>query len=497
MPILPTPSLRTVVNKVLRRVSSSTSGNPTFSQAYLSKPHSQTVDIGFFKSKETSQCWHLANYQQHKLHYALKALGYLPDPLLEQLIHYLDGPTTKQYEHANAHLRLIIAVNSKLKRPLQLELLDRLRQRFAVDAVAMQSPKVWQQPTLYTPVAHNFSPKLNAKLSAKLSAKFSYKSDTEIINKIAAKINFVINKATVSWDDKTIANADGGAMGIRCYQALTDHQSPAQNLEKIVMLFFHGGGFCIGDINTHHEFCHAVCAQTGWAVVSVDYRLAPEHPAPTALRDCIAAYTWLASHCQMLGADPTRIVLVGDSAGGCLSTLVAQQVATPNKSSWLDIGLEGQATFNQLQNLPRPLAQMPLYPVTDIEIEYPSWTLYGKGLLLDHDDIVVFDAAYVQYSKLSRQHSLISPMLGDNREVCPTYIVAAELDILRDEAFAYAEQLQHYGIDVSTYLVLGAPHGFIHFMSVHQGLGQETLYIIKSFAQFISEVLSSEAKLAA
>ena len=485
MPILPIPSLHTVVNKMRRRASPATFSKSVAPQIYLPKSYSETADIGFFKSKDASHCKYLAAYQQHKLHYVLKALGYLPDPLLEQLVHYLDGPSTKQYEHANAHLRLIIAVNSKLKRPLQLELLDRLRQRFAVDAVAMQSPKVWQQATPNVSAADKFSSTLNFKLSPKM------------INKIVSKISLRLDTPTVSWDNKTIANADGEAMKIRCYQAIADHPSQQQNPDKTVMLFFHGGGFCIGDINTHHEFCHAVCAQTGWAVVSVDYRLAPEHPAPTALQDCIAAYAWLASHCQTLGSDPTRIVLAGDSAGGCLATLVAQQVATPNKASWLDIGLEGQKTFNQLQNLPQPLAQLPLYPVTDIEIEYPSWTLYGKGLLLDHDDIVVFDAAYVQNSKLSRQHSLISPMLGDNRKVCPTYIVAAELDILRDEAFAYAEQLQHYGIEVSTHLVLGAPHGFIHFMSVHQELGQETLYIIKNFAQFVSQVISTEAKLAA
>ena len=225
--------------------------------------------------------------------------------------------------------------------------------------------------------------------------------------------------------------------------------------------------------------------------------MAPEYPAPTALRDCIAAYAWLASHCHVLGADPERIVLAGDSAGGCLSALVAQQVAMPTQRAWLDIGMEGQKTFDSLQNLPQPLAQLPLYPVTDIEIEYVSWTLYGKGLLLDHDDIVVFDKAYVQHSKLTRNHVLISPMLGDNRAVCPTYIIAAELDILRDEAFAYAEQLQRYGIDVSTHLVLGAPHGFIHFMSVHQRLGQDIDYILNDFARFVRQLLDADSKLAA
>jgi acetyl esterase len=93
------------------------------------------------------------------------------------------------------------------------------------------------------------------------------------------------------------------------------------------MLFFHGGGFCVGDVNTDHEFCHVVCAPTSWAVVSVDYRLAPEYPAPTAIRDCLEAYTWLTKHAHILGAASSRIVLTGDSSGSGLAAVVAQQVS--------------------------------------------------------------------------------------------------------------------------------------------------------------------------
>lgn len=485
MPILPVPSLRTLIIKMARQVNPAAFDQTSQPRGYPLQNRTSTANMGFFKIKDPSRCKHLTMYQQHKLHYALKTLGYLPDPILEHIVSYLKGPTTKQYEHANAHLRLIIAVNSKLKRPLQFELLGRLRQRFAIDAVAMQAPRVWRQVTPNHVTAYKPFHELEAVLGSKIS------------HKIAAKTGLALNAAIVKWHDKTIANADDGDMTIRCYQAIAAPKQHSQNPDKTVMLFFHGGGFCIGDINTHHEFCYAVCAQTGWAVVSVDYRLAPEHPAPTALRDCIAAYAWLASHCHVFGADPERIVLAGDSAGGCLSALVAQQVAIPSKIAWLDIGMKGQKTFDSLQNLPQPLAQLPLYPVTDIEIEYVSWTLYGKGLLLDHDDIVVFDKAYVQHSRLTRNHVLISPMLGDNRAVCPTYIIAAELDILRDEAFAYAEQLQRYGIDVASHLVLGAPHGFIHFMSVHQRLGQEIDYILKDFARFVRQLLDAGTKLAA
>ena len=413
----------------------------------------------------------ITNYQLHTLHYAIKSFGYLPAPVLESLIGYLNGPTSKQYMHVDAHLRLILAVNSKLKIPLQLIEMTELRKRFAADAVAMQSPKVWQQ--VGDKSFGNMKP-------------FAKKAESAI-----------------NWEDKTIANADDGDMTIRCYQKqMSDtgfgfRKAQSNNPDETVLLFFHGGGFCIGDLNTHHEFCHALCEQTGWPVVSVDYRLAPEHPAPTAVRDCITAYAWLVEHCETFGALPSRILLAGDSAGGGLSTLIAQQIITPDKNAWLDLGDSGQKTFDILQHLPHPMAQMPLYPVTDIETDYPSWELYGEGLLLDHADVAVFDAACLENSLLPRQHILTSPMLGDNRHVCPSYVVAAELDVLRDEAFAYASQLKNYGIAVQTHTVLGAPHGFIHFMSVHQRLGQETQHIITGFASFVREIIKTRALLSA
>ncbi|WP_058369783.1 alpha/beta hydrolase [Psychrobacter sp. ENNN9_III] len=281
-------------------------------------------------------------------------------------------------------------------------------------------------------------------------------------------------------------------MTVRCYQQHKQGNDET-NRDKTVMLFFHGGGFCIGDLDTHHEFCHTVCRQTGWPVVSVDYRLAPEHAAPTALRDCLAAYEWLTKHCHTLGALPSRIVLSGDSAGGCLAILVAQQITAPDATQWLNLGLDAEDIINKLQRLPRPLAQLPLYPVTDIEANYPSWALYGKGLLLDYNDVEVFDTAYMQHSTLTGSHPLTSPMHGHNAHMCPSYIVAAELDILRDEALVYADQLQDSRIATKTYTVLGAPHGFIHLMSIHKGVGHETTDIIDKFASFVRQLLTAKS----
>ena len=396
--------------------------------------------------------------QPHVMHYLLKGLGKLPTPALERLNHYLNASTAEQYPYTDAHLRLILAISNKLKQPLTLDKLPTLRKKFGTDAVSLQEPNVWQQ-------------KSNDK-----------------------------NVSSVSWQDKTIADADGGDMTIRCYQARSDttqqhEQSHQQNLDEVVVLFFHGGGFCIGDLDTHHEICHTLCNQTGWAVVSVDYRLAPEYTAPTALMDCLAAYNWLTEYCHTLGASPSRIVLSGDSAGGCLAALVAQQVTVPNKTQWQDLGkddLADDSFINVLQDLPRPLAQLPLYPVTDYGAEYPSWMLYGQGLLLDHEDAEVFNTAYIKHSNLPQSHPLVSVMHGDDTQICPSYIVVAELDILRDQGLAYAEQLQDNDINVQSYTVLGAPHGFIHLMSVHQGIGREIDYIINEFATFVRQIISAE-----
>ncbi len=337
----------------------------------------------------------------------------------------------------------------------------------------MQSPSVWQQPNTDNNVKSEDS---NTKENGNL----------------------------VSWQDKTIANADGGEMIIRCYHAKSSAaQSYEQNHygynndKKIVVLFFHGGGFCLGNVDTDHEFCHVVCAHTGWAIVSVDYRLAPEHPAPTAIRDCLEAYSWLAKHAHTLGASSDRIILAGDSSGGGLAALVAQQVSNATISRSFDrqkyMNTLDDFTidiFQQLENLPRPLAQLLLYPVTDIGEDYPSWKLYGQGLILDYNDIKVFHAAYLQDSSLKQPHALLSPIHGDNTQVCPSYIVAAELDILRDEALAYAKQLQDNGINVQTHTVLGAPHGFIDLMSVHRGAGRETYNIIDKFAIFVRQIIN-------
>ena len=463
-------------------------------------PSSEALITKVVKNLETTAFKH-AN-QRHLLHYIVKGLGELPTSVLEQLNHYINAPTAEQYPHADAHMRLIIGLNDKLKPPIQITQLLPLRQKFATEMVALQSPSVWQQTNTDE---HLKTDSIKNKLSNNKLSNNKLSNNKLSNNRKICNIHANKNGNTVQWQDKMIANADGGDMIIRCYQAKNNQahngdelSDDEPNADNVVLLFFHGGGFCLGDVNTDQEFCHVVCAQTGWALVSVDYRLAPKHPAPTAIRDCLEAYRWLTKHAHTLGASAARIVLMGDSSGGGLAALVAQQVsnATVGQSSAQqedshtldDVSVD---IFEQLQNLPRPLAQLLLYPITDIGTDYPSWKLYGQGLMLNYNDIAVFHAAYLQDCSLTQAHALISPMSGDNTQLCPSYIVAAELDILRDEALVYAKQLQGYGIKVQTHTVLGAPHGFNHLMSVHQGMGREMNDIINKFAVFVRQIIAT------
>lgn len=428
MPLLPIPSLHTWIDRVTRAKNRSRSA---FAPKHDHSPRR-------------------AKRQQHALHHLLKSLGHLPDPWLNKITAALD-PNATCYAHTDAHLRAILALSNHRKRPLTQAQLPKLRRKFTADVVSMQAPSVWQSP----------------------------------------KTHKMRNDAHVRWHDQSVANASGGLMTIRCYQPPQRNDDHPPEHQGTVLLYLHGGGFCMGDIDSHHEFCQRICQQTRWPVVSVDYRLAPEHPAPIGLADCLAAYVWLSQNAHQLGASAAHIVLAGDSAGGNLAIITAQQVSRPNPKLWQSIA-SAQHSFDpqfidSWQDITPPFALWPLYPVTDSASHYPSWDLYGQGLLLDHNDVEVFDRAYLQ-DQMPRNHALISPMYGDNQQMCPTYLVTAELDILRDEGLAYAEQLQKGGIEVVIQTVLGAPHGFIHLMSVHQEMGEQTRALIDTFARFVQQL---------
>lgn len=209
-------------------------------------------------------------------------------------------------------------------------------------------------------------------------------------------------------------------------------------LPTIVM--FHGGGFVIGDLDTHDLMARTLANGCEAVVVSVDYRLAPEHPWPAGVEDAIAATRWAASALDTLGGDP-RLAVAGDSAGGNLAAVVAQVMLA-----------EGITLAGQLL----------VYPVTNRHGRYPSLEENGTGYFLDLDTMVWFDKQYVGHlAEVDPTDPRLAPLYGELTGLPPAVLVVAEFDPLRDDGLAYAAALDAAGVPVEVRTFAGMIHGFI------------------------------------
>jgi acetyl esterase len=214
-----------------------------------------------------------------------------------------------------------------------------------------------------------------------------------------------------------------------------------------LLVYFHGGGFVTGDLDTHDSVCRFLCDGAGAHVLAVDYRLAPEHPFPAAVDDARAALRWASAHAESLGADPGRIGVGGDSAGGTLSAVVSQLAAR-------DGG-------------PMPVLQLLMYPVVDRSTEWPSHTLFAEEFLLTYADMQWYDLMYTGAAPEVLADPRMSPLLAkDLSGLCPAIVVTAGFDPLRDEGEAYAAALEKAGTRARLKRLDGLLHGFVNMVGV-------------------------------
>ncbi|MFZ5793288.1 MAG: alpha/beta hydrolase [Pseudomonadota bacterium] len=205
-----------------------------------------------------------------------------------------------------------------------------------------------------------------------------------------------------------------------------------------LIVFFHGGGFVIGDLDTHASFCAEVSRTLDLPVLAVDYRLAPESPWPAAPDDCEAAARWAADSPAALSRKVTGLVTCGDSAGGNLAIVVA--MALRDTPAAVPV-----------------IAQLPFYPATDTTQDYPSYSQFAEGYLLTRDSMDWFNAAY----QAEAEHIRASPLKGDLTGMPPAVVVTASLDPIRDQGRAYAAALARAGVAVVYREAVGNIHGFI------------------------------------
>lgn len=232
-----------------------------------------------------------------------------------------------------------------------------------------------------------------------------------------------------------------GALGARIY---TPHGAGPHP----VLVFFHGSGFVVLDLDTHDDICRRLCVGGGCVVVSVDYRLAPEHRFPAAPDDCLAATRWVAAHGGELGADTGRIALGGDSAGGCLAAVTALRLRD-----------DGAGTAVR--------ALLMLYPVTDLPgPQHASYRDYGAGFGLTAEGMGWFWEQYLPRAE-DADHPHAAPLRAVSvHGLPPCYVLTAEHDVLRSEGEAFARRLHAAGVPTETRCSRGMNHGFLKYTGV-------------------------------
>jgi acetyl esterase len=206
-----------------------------------------------------------------------------------------------------------------------------------------------------------------------------------------------------------------------------------------LLVFYHGGGFVLGDLHTHEPFCAEIARLLDLPVVAVDYRLAPEHPWPAGPEDAIAATRWLASSPSALGREATGLIPCGDSAGGNFAIIVS--LALRDEPAAVPV-----------------LAQWPIYPAANPIQGYPSFQDFGEGYLLTRDGMSWFDECY----RPDPDDWRYAPMLKSQNGMPPTLVVTASLDPIRDQGRAYAAACIEAGVPTFFQEAEGNIHGFIN-----------------------------------
>lgn len=233
--------------------------------------------------------------------------------------------------------------------------------------------------------------------------------------------------------------------------------------EDPLLVFFHGGGFATGSPDSHDAPCRVLAERAGVRVLSVGYRMAPEHRFPAAIEDCAAAYHWVVEHAAELGADPARLGVGGDSAGGNLAAVTAIRAA---RAGW-------------------PLKhQLLIYPVTDFAAQTPSRETFGQGFFLTSEAMDQAEAHYLGGQEPRQPDA--SPLFAELPPgLAPAYVATAGFDPLRDEGEAYAAKLEEAGVECVAVRFPGHIHSFLHVV----GVGRSSRAAVEQIADALGRAL--------
>ena len=236
-----------------------------------------------------------------------------------------------------------------------------------------------------------------------------------------------------------------------------------------LLVYYHGGGWCVGDLDTHDNVCRFLAYHAGVTVLSADYRLAPEHRFPAAAHDTYAAFRWAEAHAAELGADPEAIAVGGDSAGGNLAIVTSLQAVAAGG--------------------PRPAYQLLFYPATDLTVRRPSRDRYCEGFFLTEATMNWYEANYT--ADADKADPLLSPCCApDLSGMPPTYLATAGFDPLRDEGEEFGSRLVAAGVPVTHRRFEDLLHGYVNFF----GFSRRAREALADAASALHEAVSVPAK---
>lgn len=301
----------------------------------------------------------------------------------------------------------------------------------------------------------NLSPESKVYVEAFAQMPALHTMDPQAVRNLFAEAPPVeVELASVEKIEDRLIPVNDGEIAARIYTPKGDGPFP-------LFVYYHGGGWVIGDLETADASCRMIANQTNSVVVSVDYRLSPEYKFPVPFNDSYDALNWVYNNAQDLNGIASKITVGGDSAGGNISTAVCLR--------------------SRDENGPKIAAQILIYPVTNMATDTESYHDFEQGYGLDKNLMIWFIDHYMR-DEMDKKNIYASPLLAnDLSDLPPAFVIVAENDVLRDEGLAYAKRLQEAGVKVETATMQGLVHAYFTEMAVFPEQIKETVANIKQF----------------
>lgn len=241
------------------------------------------------------------------------------------------------------------------------------------------------------------------------------------------------------------------------------HYHPAPSKKLPLIVFYHGGGFVVGSVDTHDEVCRLIAVHAKAQVLSIDYPLAPEVGPKALIQSCEDALAWVYQNRRQFKILKNRVAVAGDSAGGNISAVISQRSANTSYA---------------------PSAQFLIYPAVDFKSRHPSFFAYKDGLVLTGQDIDYVTDYYVNRHKMELDDPIVSPINGQLKKVAPAFVVTAGHDVLHDEGKIYAYKLRQEGVKVHYQDYEDQTHGFINLTPISRKAKKNVIEMTKEFRKF-------------